>query len=305
MAQKHFTQKIFSGIMDSYIKNMLINGKKIAENLNKKTAKKVVELKKRGLFPKIAVILVGNLKPSQIYVAQKERLAKKLGFDFELIKPSAKTTTEELKKIILSLQRQKNLCGLIVQLPLPKKIKKDEVLNALALDTDIDCLSAQSLGRLYQADRVLEPPTAGAVMEILKTLKIKFPGKEVVIIGAGILVGKPLSTILIQERATVTVCNSATKDLKRKCLGADIIVTGAGVKNLIKAGMVKKGAVVIDAGFSFDKGKVYGDADVLALHKKGVWVTPTPGGVGPVTVSKLLLNAAVCGEQKLNKKIRY
>jgi len=281
---------------------MLINGKKIAENLNKKTGDKVKKLKKQGLSPKVAVILVGNSKPSQVYVTQKERLAKKLGFDFELIELSAKINTEELKKIIIALQKQKNICGLIVQLPLPKKIKKDEILNSLTMDTDIDCLSAQSLGRLYQDGRILEPPTAGAVMEILKTLKVKFPGKEVVIIGAGILVGKPLATILMQERATVTICNSATKDLKNKCLGADIIVTGAGVRNLVKANMVKKGAIVIDAGFSFVNGKSYGDVDVVALDKKGVYVTPTPGGVGPVTVSKLLWNAAVCGEIKLNKK---
>ncbi|MDO9509961.1 MAG: bifunctional 5,10-methylenetetrahydrofolate dehydrogenase/5,10-methenyltetrahydrofolate cyclohydrolase [Candidatus Magasanikbacteria bacterium] len=281
---------------------MLINGKKIAEKLNKKIEDKVKQLVKRGLSPKIAVILVGNSKPSQVYVSQKERLAKKLGFDFELIKPNAKISTDELKKIIIALQKQKNLCGLIIQLPLPKKIKRDEILNSLEMDIDIDCLSAQSLGNLYQDGRVLEPPTAGAVMEILKTLKVKFPGKEVVIIGAGILVGKPLATILMQERATVTVCNSLTKDLKAKCLKADIIVTGAGVRNLVKANMVKKGIIVIDAGFSSVNGKSYGDVDANALNKKGVYVTPTPGGVGPVTVSKLLWNAAVCGDIKINKK---
>jgi len=280
---------------------MLINGKKIAQKLDKKTADLVKKLKKRGLSPKIAVILVGDSKPSQIYVAQKEKLAKKLGFDFELIKLGSKTTTVELKNKIYSLQKQKNLCGLIVQLPLPQKINTFEVLNGLNYDIDIDCLGAYSLGRLYQDKRELEPPTAGAVMEILRSLKVKFPGKEVVVIGAGILVGKPLATILMQERATVTVCNSATRDLKKKCLNADIIVTGAGVINLVKANMVKKGAIVIDAGFSFKNGKSYGDADVATLDKKGVWVTPTPGGVGPITVSKLILNAALCGEMKINK----
>ncbi len=278
---------------------MLINGKKIAENLNKKTLELVKKIKKRGLSPKIAVILVGGSKPSQIYVAQKERLAKKLGFDFELIKVDTKINTEGLKQMIVNLQKQKNLCGLIVQLPLPKKINTFEVLNCLDYEVDIDCLGAYGLGRLYQDKRELEPPTAGAVMEILRSLKVKLPGKEVVVIGAGILVGKPLATILMQERATVTVCNSATKDIKKKCLGADIIVTGAGVKNLVKANMVKKGAIVVDAGFSFENGKVFGDADVNALDKKGALVTPTPGGVGPVTVSKLMFNAAKCGEIKI------
>lgn len=278
---------------------MLINGKKIAENLNKKTLELVKKIKKRGLSPKIAVILVGGSKPSQIYVAQKERLAKKLGFDFELIKVDTKINTEDLKQMIVNLQKQKNLCGLIVQLPLPKKINTFEVLNCLDYEVDIDCLGAYGLGILYQDKRELEPPTAGAVMEILRSLKVKLPGKEVVVIGAGILVGKPLATILMQERATVTVCNSATKDIKKKCLGADIIVTGAGVKNLVKANMVKKGAIVVDAGFSFENGKVFGDADVNALDKKGALVTPTPGGVGPVTVSKLMFNAAKCGEIKI------
>lgn len=280
---------------------MLIDGRKIAENINKTTAEKVKKLKKKGMDPKIAVVLVGNFKPSEIYVTQKERLAKKLGFDFELVKLKATVKEEKLKKIIFSLQTQKNLCGLIVQLPLPKKINVFNVLNCLKSDTDVDCLGAFGLGRLYQAKRELEPPTAGAVMEILKTLKVKFPGKETVIIGAGILVGKPLSTILIQERATVTVCNSATKNLRKKCLNADIIVTGTGVKNLVKTDMVKKGTIVIDAGFSFVNGKSYGDVDATALNKKGVYVTPTPGGVGPITVSKLMYNAAVCGEMKLTR----
>lgn len=278
---------------------MIIDGKKIADKLNKKTVVLVKKLKKRGISPKIAVVLVGDSKPSQVYVTQKEKLAKKLGFDFELIKLKNKITTIELKDKIISLQKQKNLCGLIVQLPLPKKINTFEILNCLDYEIDIDCLGAYGLGRLYQDKRELEPPTAGAVMEILKNLKVKFIGKDVVIIGAGILVGKPLATILMQERATVTVCNSATKDLKKKCLGADIIVTGAGVRNLVKASMVKKGAIVIDAGFSFVNGKSYGDADVTALDKKGVWVTPTPGGVGPVTVSKLMFNAAKCGGIKI------
>jgi len=281
---------------------MLIDGRKIAEKLNKKTFKLVNKLKEKGLYPKIAVILVGNLKPSQIYVAQKERLGRRLGFDFEVIKFKNKITTEELKNKIISLQQEKSLCGLIVQLPLPKKVDTFQVLNCLDYEIDIDCLSAFSLGRFYQGSRELEPPTAGAVMEILKSLKVKLPGKEVVIVGAGILVGKPLATILMQERATVTVCNRATKDLKNKCLKADIIITGVGVKKLVKVDMVKRGAIVIDAGFSFENGKVYGDAEVGSLDKKGVYITPTPGGVGPVTVSKLMHNAARAGERKLNKK---
>lgn len=280
---------------------MIINGKKIADKINKQTANKVTKLKKAGLFPKIVVILVGNLKPSQIYVAQKEKLAKKLGFEFELIKTGNGISTQELKQLINFLQTQKDICGLILQLPLPKKINTYEVLNCLNYEIDIDCLGAYNLGKLYQDKRVLEPPTASAVMEILRSLKTKLIGKDIVIIGAGILVGKPLATILMQERATVTICNSATKDIKKKCLNADIIVSGAGVKNLVKANMVKKGMIVIDAGFSFEDGKVSGDADVKALDKKGVWITPTPGGVGPITVSKLLLNAALCGENKIKK----
>ncbi|MDD2758198.1 MAG: bifunctional 5,10-methylenetetrahydrofolate dehydrogenase/5,10-methenyltetrahydrofolate cyclohydrolase [Patescibacteria group bacterium] len=278
---------------------MLIDGRRIAEKINKITAAKVKKILKRGFRPTITVFLVGHRSESEIYVRQKERLAKKLGFGFELKRLPAKVKQNVLIAAILRLQLKKTTSGIIVQLPLPKHLDPYQVLSCLKPETDIDCLSDVSLGRLILANHIVEPPTAGAVLEILKDLRINLAGKKIVVIGSGLLVGKPLVMLLMNERATVTVANKATKDLSVICRQADIIISGAGQKNLIKPNMVKKGAVVIDAGFSFQQGKAFGDADVAGLNKKGARVTPTPGGVGPITVARLMYNAAVCAEKKL------
>lgn len=279
---------------------MLIDGTAIAWKINQETLEKVKKMNKKWFTPKVTVILVGNRGESEIYVRQKEKIAKKLGFGFELLKFPAKVKEDELIREMIAVQSRKDTAGLIVQLPLPEKIDRQKILSNILPEADIDCLTEVNLGRLLNKNNFLEPPTAGAVMAILRELNISLPGKNVVIIGAGLLLGRPLTVLMMNERATVTVCNSATADLTKKCLTADIIISGAGHKNLVTAKMVKKGTIVIDAGFSFKGGKVYGDVDVAGLDKKGVLVTPTPGGVGPVTVAKLFSNAALCAETKLS-----
>lgn len=283
------------------MRNMLINGKKIAEKINKLTAFKVKKLRQSGIRPRIIVFLVGCMPESEVYVHQKEKLAKKLGFDFVLKRLSKNIKQNDLRTEILRAQRNVDTSGVILQLPLPKHLDTYKALACLLPETDIDCLSDISLGRLILRNNLVEPPTAGAILEIIKDLKISLPGKNVVVIGSGLLVGKPLVMILMNSKATVIVCNHSTKNLTKICLGADVIVTGAGVKNLVTPKMVKRGAVVIDAGFSFSNGKASGDADVAGLDKKGAIVTPTPGGVGPITVAKLMYNAAVCAEIKNRK----
>lgn len=281
---------------------MLIDGYSIAEKINKKTKSKLIKLKKKGYIPHIVAFLVGHNSASEVYLRQKEKLAKKLGFGFELINFSSKISEKELISTILQVQNQKETAGIIIQLPLPIKFNTYRILSSISLDVDIDCLSDVGLGQLVLSNNIIEPPTAGAVMDILKTQNSSLSGKNIVVIGAGLLVGKPLVMILMNAGATVTVCNKETLNLTKICREADIIITGAGKKNLLRASMVKRGAIVVDAGFSFENGKAYGDSDVAALHKKGVKVTPTPGGVGPITVSKLMYNAAVCAENKKFKK---
>lgn len=282
---------------------MLIDGKAIARKINQKTAEKVRQMKENWFNPKVAVILVGDSRESEIYVRQKEKIAEKLGFDFEVFRFSARVREEDLLKEIMAIQIRKDTVGVIVQLPLPKNLDQQKILSSILPEVDIDCLTEVNLGRLLLKNNFLEPPTAGAIMEILHDLKIRLPGKDTVIVGAGLLVGRPLAALMMRERATITVCNSATKNLAKKCLNADIIISGVGRKNLITGRMVKKGAVVIDAGFSFEKGQIFGDANAQGIDKKGALVTPTPGGVGPVTVAKLFWNAALCAERKLANSI--
>lgn len=278
---------------------MIIHGRKIAEKVNKLTAQKVKKLAKRGIQPKIAVFLVGKHEESEIYVRQKEKLAKQLGFRFMLVRQPSTISQKKLIEIINRVQNSPSVSGVIVQLPLPARLDSYKVLSALNTETDIDCLSDKSLGRLFLNNHIIEPPTAGAVMEIIKNQKLDLPGKKIIVIGSGLLVGKPLVMMLMNAGATVTACNKATKQLPKICREADILISGAGQKKLIKAGMVKEGSLVIDAGFSYSNGKVSGDADVGALDRKGAKVTPTPGGVGPITVSRLMYNAAICAEHKM------
>lgn len=282
---------------------MIINGKEIAKKINQKTAQRIKKINKIGYHPEIAVVLVGQRKESVIYVRQKEILAKKLGFNFYLINLPTNISQNEVVKEINKIQRRPQLCGLILQLPLPKHLDPDALLREIRPEYDIDVLSEINLGKIFLNSCFLEPPTAGAIMEIIKSFNINLAGKKILLIGAGLLVGRPLMMILMNKRATVVSTNSSTKDLSSYCREADIIITGAGVKNLIKPNMVNTGAIVIDAGFLCDKsGKVFGDADVAGLDKKKIWITPTPGGVGPITVAKLMQNAILCAEFKLKNK---
>lgn len=277
----------------------LINGKAIAEKFEQKTAEHVQKLKNQGVIPKLAVVLVGADKPSQTYVRKKGEAAQRLGMEFALHELPAEIGKEELVQKVRDIQDDPQLSGLIVQLPLPETLYTSEVLNAIRPELDVDCLTDVNIGKLVMKTNYLVPPTPGAVITILKDLDLDLVGKNVTIIGVGALVGKPLAIMMMNERATVTTCNSATKDTKAKCLNADIIVTGVGKKGVLRGDMVKEGAVVVDTGVCFVDGKMYGDVNVPEVLEKAIFVTPTPGGVGPVTVARLLWNTVICAERKV------
>ena len=268
----------------------LINGKLIAEKVLKRNAKQIIQLKKQGIIPKLAVILVGADKPSQIYVNKKKEAAEKIGLGFVLYKIKSKITTEKLIEKVKKIQQDKDLSGIIIQLPLPKHIDTNLVLNHINPDIDVDFLSQTSQEQLKKGINKLLPPTPGAIMEILKEIKINPTGKNVVIIGKGVLVGKPLYHIMKHRGANITVCDSKTKNIKKKCLQADILITGVGKQNLVRGEMIKPDAIVIDAGTIFIKKKLYGDVNLAEVKTKAAYVTPTPGGVGPITVTLLLQN---------------
>ncbi len=274
----------------------LIDGKQIAAAILKRAAAKVIDVKKQGVAPKLAVVLVGDDQASATYVRKKGEACEQIGIDFSLHIFPASITTTALSAEIKEIQKTGSLSGLIVQLPLPEHLYTPEVLNSVDPAIDVDCLTDVNLGKLVMKTNQLVPPTPGAVMSILEELGVSVEGKNVTIVGMGALVGKPLSIMMINEGASVTTVNSRTKNTKEKCLGADITVTGVGKKDVLRGDMVKEGSVVIDTGVDFVDSKMYGDVNVPEALEKAAWVTPTPGGVGPITVARLLWNTVLCAE---------
>lgn len=283
--------------------NHLIDGKRIAAEILDKTATRVAALKaEHGITPTLAVVLVGEDKPSQTYVRRKGKAAEKVGMDFALHTFPADIKQGNLLQKLHTIQDDPALTGLIVQLPLPDHLDEKAILNVIRPDIDVDCLTYTNLGKLVMKSNTIVPPTPGAVLSILKDLEIPLVGKEVTIVGVGPLVGKPLAIMMMNERATVSTCNSKTRDTADRCRRADIVVTGVGKKHLLTADMVKEGSIVIDTGVDFEDGKMYGDVHVEAVTQKAAWVTPTPGGVGPITVARLLWNTVICTESIIRKR---
>jgi len=282
----------------------IVQGKKIAQGIYKRLEKKVADLKKKGITPKLGVILVGDDKPSQTYVRKKGQAAEKIGVDFVLKNFPASISEKRLIEEINKMQKPaQKFTGLIVQLPLPKKMNVGKVLETINPDIDVDCLTQTNLGKLVTGSYKIKPPTPDGMMEILKKHKVQLKGKRVCVVGAGALVGKPLVNMLMNEEATVIICNYFTPNLKEYTQNADVIMTGVGVHKLIKGSMVKKGVIVVDAGVTFVKGKMYGDVDFSSVSKKASLITPVPGGVGPLTVAKLIENTVICAD-KLRKTYR-
>ncbi len=276
----------------------IIDGKAIAAKIEAETAAQVAALKAKGITPKLAVVLVGEDRPSQIYIKRKKEAAERVGIEFALHQFPADISKENLVGEINKIQTDPLLTGLIIQLPLPERLYAPEVLNAINPAIDVDCLTDNNIGKLVMKTNLIEPPTPWAVIKTLQEINFDLAGKNAVILGAGALVGKPLAIMLVNELASVTTCNSRTKDVKDKCLHADVIICAVGKKNLLTANMIKKNTVVIDTGIVYVDGKMYGDVDFLPVSKKASFITPTPGGIGPITVAKLLLNTVICAEQK-------
>ncbi len=271
----------------------LILGQSISKKILETLEKRVKKLKSKKITPKLVVILVGNDKPSTSYVKHKGKAAEKIGINCKLHHFKKIISEKSLIKKIEAIQTTEKPNGMIVQLPLPKHINEVKVLNTINPKIDIDCLTNENLGKVISRSHKILPPTPNAILSAISYTKIDLKGKNVVIIGSGLLIGRPLSIILSNLKATVTLCNSSSKKIKEKCLLADIIISGTGKKHIIKAEMIKKGAIVIDAGVSFHKNKMYGDVDVENVIKKAKFVTPTPNGIGPITVAKLLENLII------------
>jgi methylenetetrahydrofolate dehydrogenase (NADP+)/methenyltetrahydrofolate cyclohydrolase len=284
---------------------ILLNGKKLSEKIIKNIKK---EIKSRRLELRLAVVQVGENPVSQIFINQKKKACQKTGINFKLFEFPAKIKKPELKKEIEKICQNPKNSGVIIQLPLSKRFLPEDLLNLIPGEKDIDVLSENSLGRFYQGTLKILSPTVQGILYLLKKYKIGLKGKNIVIVGAGRLIGFPLAIQLLKEKATVSVLNEFTRDAKFFTQKADILVSGVGKPNLIKESMVKKGVIIIDAGTSIGKGKprrnalgilqgrLVGDVDFQSVSKKASHITPVPGGVGPMTVACLLENLI-----KLNK----
>ncbi|MDC0430088.1 bifunctional methylenetetrahydrofolate dehydrogenase/methenyltetrahydrofolate cyclohydrolase FolD [Candidatus Thioglobus sp.] len=266
----------------------IIDGKQIAQKLRNDIAKKVEKLDRA---PGLAVILVGDDPASTIYVRNKDNACKEVGFYSEKINKSANITQQELLDEVIRLNNDDKIDGILVQLPLPKHLDTNLVIETISPEKDVDGFHSENIGKLMQNKANLRPCTPKGVMTMLATTGIDLIGKDCVVIGASNIVGRPMAMELLNAGATVTICNSKTQDLSGKLQRADVIVVAVGVAHLVKGNWIKKGAVVIDVGINrLETGKLVGDVDFESAIKNAGWISPVPGGVGPMTIATLLEN---------------
>ena len=279
-----------------------IDGNVLAEKVRGRIAADVATLKARGITPGLAVILVGESAASQVYVRNKVAACGKVGMHSVMHKLPTETTEAELLALIASLNNDASIHGILVQLPLPKHIAEKHVLEAVAVDKDVDGFHAENVGALMIGEPRFVSCTPAGCMEMLKDIGMTdLRGKHAVVVGRSNIVGKPMAMLLLHANATVTICHSGTTDLAAMCRQADILVAAVGRPRFITADMVKPGAVVIDVGINrlpeSEGGKLVGDVDYEAVNAVAGYLTPVPGGVGPMTITMLLQNTLVAANR--------
>ncbi|MDR2461643.1 MAG: bifunctional 5,10-methylenetetrahydrofolate dehydrogenase/5,10-methenyltetrahydrofolate cyclohydrolase [Mycoplasmataceae bacterium] len=279
-----------------------INGRKIADDILENLKNEVAILKtKYDIIPTVAIIQVGNNQASSIYIKNKQKTAEKIGSEANIIKFPLEVSEKEIIEKIISLNDNKKINGILVQLPLPKQINEETIMSIISPSKDVDCFHKENIGNLWSSKNncdILKPCTPDGIIELIKQSNLPISGKHVVIIGRSNIVGKPLIALFLLENATVTVCHSKTEDLISITKTADILVVAIGKSKFINSKFVKKGACVIDVGINYDsEGKLCGDVDYDSFDDLSGWITPVPGGVGPMTITMLVSNLI-----KLTKK---
>jgi len=274
---------------------ILIDGKKVAAELREELKKKVTELKsKYNTVPGLTVILVGEDPPSKIYVKNKEKFAKEIGMNSEVVRYPADLEEKVLLNKIKELNKNEKVSGILVQLPLPKHIDKRKVIETIDHGKDVDGFHPMNVGNLSSGYDSSIPCTPLGCSLLLKKVEKNLSGKHAVVIGRSNLNGKPMTQLLLKENCTVTITHSKTKDLKAECLRADIIIAAVGIPELVKGDWVKKGAIVIDVGINKTEKGIVGDVAFDEVSKIAGALTPVPGGVGPMTIACLLKNTIEC-----------
>ncbi len=267
--------------------SIIIDGKKVAEKIKSKIKTEIAE---KNIETCLAVILVGKDPASEIYVNHKNKACLELGIESKSFKLTANTKETELLELINRLNKDSKINGILVQLPLPDHIDKNKIIEAISPDKDVDGFHPVNVAKLYSGEKCFVPCTPAGIMELLKEYNIDPKDKNAVVVGDSAIVGKPIAELLHQAGATVTVCNDQTKDLAKNTKQADILVTATGVKNLITKKMIKPEVVIIDVGIIHEGNKIFGDVDFQNTKEITSYITPVPGGVGPMTIAMLMKN---------------
>jgi len=283
----------------------ILNGKEVSARIKDELKDKVTELKKDGIFPGLAVVLVGNDPASRVYVNSKKKACEFIGIEsFEFTLPED-STEQQLLELVYKLNSDKQVNGILVQLPLPKHINEENIINAINPSKDVDAFHPANVGRIMTGNPIFLPCTPAGVMELIHESGIDVKGKECVVVGRSNIVGKPQAMLLLAEHGTVTICHSRTVNLEEVCKRADILVAAVGKPEFVKGNMIKPGAVVIDVGINRVDGKIVGDVEFSSASEVASAITPVPGGVGPMTIAMLMKNtvkAAELQKQKLKLK---
>ena len=270
---------------------VVIDGKAVSAKLRQEMKGEVDALKARGICPGLAVVIVGDDPASRVYVNNKKKACAELGIYSEEYALSGDTTEEELLALVDTLNRKEDIHGILVQLPLPRQISEQKVIAAISPEKDVDAFHTQNVGHIMIGDYRFLPCTPAGIVELIKSTGVPVEGKECVVVGRSNIVGKPMAMLMLHQNATVTVCHSRTRDLPGITRRADILIVAIGKAKFVTADMVKEGAMVIDVGMDRDEnGKLCGDVDFAQVEPKAGYITPVPGGVGPMTITMLLRN---------------
>ncbi|HCY8741544.1 TPA: bifunctional methylenetetrahydrofolate dehydrogenase/methenyltetrahydrofolate cyclohydrolase FolD [Staphylococcus aureus] len=277
----------------------ILDGKQIAKDYRQGLQNQVEALKEKGFTPKLSVILVGNDGASQSYVRSKKKAAEKIGMISEIVHLEETATEEEVLNELNRLNNDDSVSGILVQVPLPKQVSEQKILEAINPDKDVDGFHPINIGKLYIDEQTFVPCTPLGIMEILKHADIDLEGKNAVVIGRSHIVGQPVSKLLLQKNASVTILHSRSKDMASYLKDADVIVSAVGKPGLITKDVVKEGAVIIDVGNTPDEnGKLKGDVDYDAVKEIAGAITPVPGGVGPLTITMVLNNTLLAEKMR-------
>ncbi len=284
----------------------IMNGKDLAKNIREDLKIECEELKKQGIYPKLAVIMVGNNPASKVYVKNKSKACNEIGIAYEEYLLEEKITQQELNELIKSLNHTKEVNGILLQSPLPKHLDINQAFKAISYRKDVDGFTPSSVGKLVMGGDTFISCTPYGVMRMFEEYGVDLTGKDVVIIGRSNIVGKPLAQCCLAQNATVTICHSRTKDLKTHTKRADIVIAAIGKAKFVTADMIKEGAVVIDVGINRnEEGKLVGDVDYENVAKIASHITPVPGGVGPMTIAMLMNNVIKAAKEQSNENSTF